>query len=220
MTTKLLVTFTGAKMRILVAALASFVLSHNAYAAQNELTDATSKALTAGEPAAVVKALDKEVFRGNVVAAQQLGFMYRDGKGVTQDYAKARKLLQTAAEPNGIRIWYKHGLGDSQYALAVMLRDGIGGKPDASGAETWFKEAAEKGRAQAQLALAQMYFKGAGIKRNPERAFMWSSIAATRLTEAAQTEAVEIRDQAQKQLASKQLANVGNLVNKWKPRAE
>lgn len=207
-------------MRILFAVLALLALANNAYAAENVLAQDTSKALAAGEPAAVVKALDKQIYRGNIVAAEQLGLMYRDGKGVPQDYRKARKLLKTAAEPNEVRIWYKRGMPDAQYALAVMFRDGLGGKADPSGAEFWFKEAAEHGRAQAQLALAQMYIKGAGIKRNPERAFIWSSIAATLLSEAAQKDAVEIRDEAQKQLAPTRLASAGKLISTWKPRTE
>jgi TPR repeat protein len=207
-------------MRIVVAALASLALAHGAYAAENVLLEDTNKALAAGNPAAVLMHLEKLIGRGNIVAAQRLGLMYRDGKGVPQDYGKARKLLKIASEPDLIRIWYKRGVPDAQYALAVMFRDGIGGKADASRAEFWFNEAAEQGRPQAQLALARMYFKGEGIKRDPERAFFWSSIAAASLTEPAQKEAVAIRDEAQKQLAPTQLAGAGKLISSWKPRTE
>jgi TPR repeat protein len=187
-------------MRFLLAAFAAIVLSQNAFPAENNFQETTNRALAAGEPAAVVRALEKEINRGNIVAAQQLGLMYRDGKLVTQDYAKAL------------------GLAESQYALGSMLRDGIGGKADAAAAASWLEHAAEQGYAQAQLAVARMYIKGAGIKQNPERAFLWSSIASKLLTEAAQKESDQIRDLAEKQLAPKQLAKARNLVNDWKPK--
>ncbi|KPK17981.1 MAG: sel1 repeat family protein [Betaproteobacteria bacterium] len=206
-------------MRILVAAFAALsLLSQNAHAAEKLLEQETAKALAAGEPAAVVKALEKKVDAGNVVAALELGLIYRDGKGVAQDYAKARRFLKIAATPAEIRLWYKYGVAEAQCALAVMLRDGIGGKANASAAVPWFESAAQQGRLPAQQALPQMYFNGTGIKRDPERAFMWSSIAAASASGAAQKEMEQIRDLAQKQLEPKQLARAGNLVKNWKPK--
>jgi TPR repeat protein len=203
-------------MKTFVAAFAALVLSHGAYA--NDFEETTNKALAAGDAAAVLKALDKQVYRGNIIAAQQLGLMYRDGKVVTQDPAKARKWLKVAAALDGTRIWYKRGLADSQYALAIMLRDGIGGKADPAAAASWFEQAAEQGEVRAQLAVAHLYMKSAGIKQNPARAFVWSSIAAKELTEAAQKEAEQIRDLAQKQLKPKQLEKAEKLIGTWTPK--
>ncbi len=211
---------TGKTMKILLAAFAAAsLLSQNATGAENFQENETAKALAAGEPAAVVKALERQVRSGNVVSALELGLMYRDGKGVSQDYAKARKYLKNAAQPDEIRIWHKNGVPDAQYALAVMLRDGVGGKPNASAAVPWFERAAEQGRLPAQLALAQMYFNGAGIKRSPERAFIWASIAAASAGEAAKKEMEQIRDLARKQIEPKQLAKAENLVKAWKPKS-
>lgn len=207
-------------MRTLIAVFAALLLlSHGAYAGENDLQSTVDKALAAGEPAAIVKALEKENYRGNTLAAQQLGFMYRDGKVAPQDYAKARKFLKISAEPDQRRIWYKRGIVESQYALAVMLRDGLGGKADAEDAASWFEKAAEQGDARAQLALAQMYIKSAGIKQNPERAYLWSSIAANSLTDAGQKQAEQIRGLAQKQLDPKKLAKTEQLISNWKPKA-
>ena len=63
-----------------------------------------------------------------------------------------------------------------------------------------------------------MYFNGAGIKRDPERAVFWSSVAATSLSEAPQKEAETLRDAAQKQLDPKQLAKTRSLLSEWKPK--
>lgn len=205
-------------MKLLVTLIAALALAHNANAAEKFLEEMTAKALTAGEPAAVAKALEREVYRGNVVAALELGRMYRDGKGIPADHAKARKMLNRAAEADEIRLFYKLGVPEAKYSLAVMLRDGIGGKPDPSGARAWFEEAAELGHAQSQRTLAQMYFNGTGVTRNPERAFIWSSIAANSLTALEKEEMEQIRSLAQKQLEPQQLARAGNLVSTWKPK--
>lgn len=206
-------------MKPIVAAVAIFVLSSHAYAADNDFQKATNRALAAGEPAAVVKALDKEVYRGNLIAAQTLGLMYRDGKLIPQDHARARKFLKAAAKPDLIRIWHRRGVAESQYALALMLRDGLGGKADAADAASWFEQAAEQGEAKAQLALARMQIKGVGIKPNPERAYVWSSIAARTLTEAEQKEAEQIRDQARSKLAPEQLKKADELAGTWTPKS-
>lgn len=203
-------------MRTLVAAFAALMLSHSVHA--NELQIAASKALAAGEPAAVMKAMDKEIYRGNIAAAYQLGLIYHEGKLVTRDDAKARKFLKMAAERSDIRLWFKLGIADAQYALGTMLRDGHGSKPDPAAAASWFEMAAQQGHTQAQLALAQIDFKTAGGKPNPERAFIWSSIAEKSLSDAAQKEAEQIRDAARKQLEPKRLASAEALISTWTPR--
>ncbi|MGW8182827.1 MAG: tetratricopeptide repeat protein [Burkholderiales bacterium] len=206
-------------MKIRVAAFAPlFLLFQFAHAADQFLEEETARALAAGEPAVVVKALNKLVDADNVVAATELGLMYRDGKGVPADHAKARKFLKIAAAPDLVRMWHKYGFPKAQYTLAVMLRDGVGGKPNVPGAVSWFEKAAEQGYGEAELELAKMYLNGAGIKSDPERAFIWSSIAATRLSGPAQKDAEQMRDRAQGQLDPRQLAKAGNLLKNWKPR--
>jgi TPR repeat protein len=205
-------------MKTLIVAFALLILSHPAYAADNDFQQATDKALAVSDPVAVVKALNKEIYRGNLVAAQQLGLMYRDGKVVSRDHAMARKWLKVAATPGGTRTWYRRGLAEAQYALGLLLRDGLGGKVDAADAASWFEQAAEQGEGQAQLALAQMQLQGTGIRHDPERAYRWSSIAARTLTEAAQKEAEQIRDQAQKQLTPQQLKKADELAGIWVPK--
>jgi len=203
-------------MRILLALLASLLLSNTVYAAEKFLEEMTAKALAAGDSAVVIKALKREVASGNVVAAMELGLMYRDGKGVAVDYGQARKYLMRGAETDLVRLWYKLGLPEAQYALAVMFRDGVGGKADASAAAFWFEEAAELGHVESQRVLAQMYSRGAGVKPDPERAFIWSSIAQKALDGAQKQEMEQLRDAAQKQLEPKRLARATHTVETWK----
>jgi TPR repeat protein len=203
-------------MKILVALLSASLLAVSAHAADNDFQATTDKALAAGSPAAVIKALDKQAYRGNLVAALQLGRIYRDGKLVPRDYAKAKKYLIDAASSNLTRVWYRRGHAEAQYELALMLQSGSGSKPDHPAAESWFKQAAEQADGPSQLALAKMYFNGDGIKRNIEQAFFWSSIATASLSDAALKEAEQIRDQAQAQLDPKLLAKSKTLVGNWK----
>jgi hypothetical protein len=134
------------------------------------------------------------------------------------DYAKARKFLKRAARMDLVRLWYKLGVPEAQYALGVMLRDGLGGTADASSASAWFEEAAELNHAPAQRALAQMYFKGAGVARDPERAFIWASIAARSLEAAEKAEMEQMRDALQKELQPQQLGRAEHVITAWKPR--
>lgn len=205
-------------MRVLI--LATLVaLSLHANAAENVLVENAAKALEAGDPATVLKALNKEVSRNNVIAALRLGLMLRDGGLVGKDPVQARKYLKLAAESDPIRFYYKLGLPEAQIALAEMLRDGVGGRADPAAAIAWFEEAAEQGYGPAQLAAAKLYIKGTGIRQNAERAFFWASIAALRLSESAQKEAEQLRDLAQKQLAPAQLTRSKFQVDDWKPKA-
>jgi TPR repeat protein len=205
-------------MRTVVTLIAALVLAHSAHAAEKFLEQHTDRALAAGNPAAVVDALEREVSRNNVVAALELGRMYRDGKVVAVDYAKARKFLKAAAQTDLVRLWYKLGIPAAQYELGVMLRDGVGGKADGASAAAWFEEAAELNYAQAQRALAQMYFKGAGVKHDPERAFVWSSIAARSFEGKEKEQMEQLRDLSQKELKPQELARAGVVVGAWKPK--
>jgi TPR repeat protein len=205
-------------MRYIVAALIAAGLVSGVQAG-NQLEENTEKALAAGDTPTVIKALEREVYHGNIHAAEKLALIYRNGKGGTADPARARALLKMAAEPHLIRMWYKRGIASAQYELAVMYRDGMGGKANGAQAEYWFRQAADQGHAQAQIALARMYHKGIGIKSNPEYAFVWSSISASALIGAEQMEAQEIRALAEKQLQPKQLENARAMIKNWKPRS-
>lgn len=203
----------NALRQFLYATLVVSAASMHAYAQTNDFRQTTDKALAAGSPEAVLKALDKEIYRGNLVAARKLGLMYRDGQLVPQDTAKAQKFLKIAADTNLNRIWYRYGMVDAQYELAMLTQ---GSNP--AQAESWYRKAADLGHAPSQLALAKMYFNGAGIKRDPERALFWSSVAATSLPEAEQKEAQTLGDAAQKQLDPKQLEKTRSLLSQWKPK--
>ena len=59
----------------------------------------------------------KAADQGIAEAQFNLGVMYRDGQGVTQDYAEAVKWFRKAAD---------QGNADAQFNLGVMYRNGEG----------------------------------------------------------------------------------------------
>jgi len=82
-----------------------------------------------------------ELFRllaeqGNAGAQDNLGVMYRNGEGVTQDYQEALKWYRLAAE---------QGYATAQNNLGVMYVMGKGVTQDYVRARMWFNLAARKG---------------------------------------------------------------------------
>jgi TPR repeat protein len=59
-----------------------------------------------------------------------------------------------------------------------MYRDGLAVKRDYGLAVNQFRSAAEHGHARAMHALAQMYAKGLGVKKDATEAKRWTELAA------------------------------------------
>ena len=79
---------------------------------------------------------------GNPDAEYLLGLIYLNGVGVVADPARARVLLQSAAE---------HGHGAAAYVLAGELSRAA--DPDPDGARRWLERSASLGYARAEEAL-------------------------------------------------------------------
>ena len=73
-----------------------------------------------------------------------LGYMYRDGEGVRQDYKKAIEWTEKAA---------KQGYVSAQYNLGVMYDNGQGVRQDYKKAKEWYEKAANQGDVDAQYNL-------------------------------------------------------------------
>jgi hypothetical protein len=95
--------------------------------------------------------------------------MYRNGHGVTQDYAEAMKWYRKAAE---------QGDSHAQCMLAYMHYEGHGAPQDYTEAMKWYRKAAEQGDANAQYNLAYMYANGQGVPLDYEEAYFWVNLAA------------------------------------------
>ena len=77
--------------------------------------------------------------QGNASAQFNLGNMYNDGKGVTQDYKQAEKWYRKAAE---------QGLAPAQGNLGFMYGMGQGVVQDNKSAHMWFNIAAKNGNSK------------------------------------------------------------------------
>lgn len=106
---------------------------------------------------------------GIAEAQFNLGQMYREGRGVAQDYSEASNWYRAAAE---------QGSAKAQYNLGVIYDRGEGVAEDDSEAFRWFGAAAEQGLAQAQFSLALMYAIGKGVIKDNITAHMWFNIAS------------------------------------------
>jgi uncharacterized protein len=91
--------------------------------------------------------LRKGAETGNTYAMTNLGYLYRNGLGVTQDYDQARQWYQKAAEG---------GNADAMSSLGEMYRDGQGVTQDYGQARQWFQKAANAGDDEAKQALARL----------------------------------------------------------------
>jgi TPR repeat protein len=111
-------------------------------------------------------------------ARYSLANMYRDGKGVEQDYVEALNWYQKAAD---------QGLALAQYNLGQMYRDSKGVQQNYAETLKWFHLAAEHGQADAQYSLGVMYRAGQGMPQNYDKARKWCWLAADQGNAWAQT---------------------------------
>ena len=116
-----------------------------------------------------VQTLTENAMRGSPDAMRELGLLYREGRRVPPDYAKAAGWLRMAA---------LHGDVRAQTALASMYRYGLGVPLDRVKSASWMTAAAELGHAPAQHALGEMFATAFGLPLDRKRAFAWYRSAA------------------------------------------
>ena len=107
--------------------------------------------------------------QGNASAQYNLGLMYANGDGLTQDYKTALKWYTLAAEQGNAR---------AQFYLGLMYAKGDGLTQDYKTAVKWYTLAAEQGDAYAQFYLGLMYDEGKGVAQDYLKAHMWFNIVA------------------------------------------
>jgi len=162
---------------------------------------------------AALAAFGRAAAAGHAPAQNYLGYMYRHGHGIGQDYARAMAWYQKAAAQNhagavnNIGYMHRHGLGveqnfvearnwfrraaergdaAGQYNLGQMLADGVGATADYREALKWYRAAADQGHPRAAMGLAHLYEQGLGIAADPVEAYFWYGVAARSAVEGAQ----------------------------------
>ena len=111
-----------------------------------------------------VECYRKAAEQGYAAAQNDLGYMYRNGYGVTKDYGEAVRWYHKAAE---------QGYATAQYNLGYMYQYGYGVTKDYGEALRWFRKAVEQGNASAQNNLGYMYMNGYGVTKDYGEALRW-----------------------------------------------
>ncbi len=132
-------------------------------------------------------------------AQNNLGWMYEEGKGVTQDYQEAAKWYHLAAE---------QGYAAAQGNIGYFYHMGKGVVQDYKEAVKWYRLAAEQGDVDAQNNLGVMYVKGTGINQDYILARMWFNLAASKGDE----NAVESLERMAKEMKPSQIANAQRMA--------
>merc|ERR1711865_500781 len=94
--------------------------------------------------------------QGDANAQTNLGFMYHNVHGVSQDYARAVEWFTKGAD---------QGNAGAQANLGLMYKNGYGVSQDYARAVEWFTKAADQGNAGALSNLGLMYKNGYGVSQ-------------------------------------------------------
>ncbi|OAQ31240.1 HCP-like protein [Linnemannia elongata AG-77] len=107
---------------------------------------------------------------GDKDAQVAIGDMYRDGKGVPQDYQAAMDWYLKSADQG-------HAAG--QERVGALYGEGFGVPQNYSTAMEWYLESAEQEYAAAQDQIGELYDHGRGVPRDYGRAMEWYLKAAS-----------------------------------------
>ncbi|MCH8172945.1 MAG: sel1 repeat family protein [Proteobacteria bacterium] len=140
--------------------------------------------------------------QGYAEAQYNLGLMYANGEGVSENDAEAVRWYRLAAD---------QGYDKAQYNLGVMYLNGQGVPQDYAEAMRWYCLAADQGLTEAQYNLGVMYTKGEGVPKNYIIAYMWFNLAATQ----GQVDAAYNKNVLKERLTPEQIAEAQRLSQKW-----
>ena len=152
--------------------------------------------------------------QGDAAAQAAVGDLYLGGEGVSQDAAEAARWYRLAAEQGDASgqygLAYLHAVGQgvpldedesarlmrlaadqrevrAQYAVALLYANRL---------------AADQGEPLAQYDLGVMYAQGTGVRQNDAKAYLWLSLAASRMVGDERDRAVRMRDEIGRRMPS------------------
>lgn len=152
-----------------------------------------------GDYATAYREMSLLASQGDADAQYNLGQLYNEGKGVTQDYRQAAKWFRLSAERGN---WY------AQFSLGQLYREGRGVPQDYREALRWYRSSSENGYADAQNNLGVMYVEGQGVTQDYVHAHMWFNIAHSNGLEAAKKN----RDNVARSMTAAQIASAQELA--------
>ena len=117
------------------------------------------------------KELRKKAQGGDASAQNELGLLYYEGRGVGQNYRKAKEWFDKAVE---------QGHTGAQVNLGTLYLRGEGAPQSSQMALFWFTRAAGQEDALALAKLGLMYSQGRGALQDFIQAHMWYNLSAAR----------------------------------------
>ncbi|MES2208127.1 MAG: tetratricopeptide repeat protein [Pseudomonadota bacterium] len=144
--------------------------------------------------------------QGNAAAQRTLGIAYYKGEGVTKNYSEAIAWWRKAVKQNDLI---------AQWSLGLAYYEGKGVARNYKQAVYWWRQAAVQGNAEAQSNLGLAYYLGLSMPENRVIAYMWLSIAEN--SNAADSDSiVQFRNELEKSMTPKQIADAKELAQTWK----
>ena len=135
---------------------------------------------------------------GNAQAQVELAELFDAGEGVSQDTEQAVSWYERAAQ---------QGHEEAQLALALHYLEDL---EDIATAIEYFQQAAEQGNPIALYRLGLLYLGDAGVPNDNLKAWVYFSLAADKVTEAAQA-----RDVLELEMSNVQLKQATLALKQW-----
>ena len=107
------------------------------------------------------KFFNKACGLGYEKSCYNLGVLYLNSKGVSQNLSKAKKLFENSC---------KSGIGESCYHLGLIYQKALGVKQDYSMAREFFEKSCDKGYGAACSSLGELYRDGIDFRQDYEKA--------------------------------------------------
>ncbi|CAN5908545.1 hypothetical protein BH11PSE3_BH11PSE3_15230 [soil metagenome] len=143
------------------------------YALGRAMSESTEQ--IAADPVRAADLFRRAAEKGHALASLRYGLALSEGTGIKRDIPTAHRLL-VQANDNGIPE-AALALGDMA-ARTPASRDKAANEKVVQSALSWYTIAAQAGVPSAQFKLANAYFAGVGVARDPAQAQMWYSRAA------------------------------------------
>ena len=160
------------------------------------------------DPAEAARLYQRAADHGHHGSLCALATLYENGAGVPRDQARAVSLLRQAAAHGVVEAqtrlgnkrlaskdyraafgWFKQAADlndpEAQFQIGIIVRDGLGAKPDPHVAAEWFERAAGQGYTRAYLPTGALFLDHGHDLPEPDelaKAYLWLS-AAARLTD-------------------------------------
>jgi uncharacterized protein len=117
----------------------------------------------------------KRAENGDCNAQSYIGHLYLSGKGVEQDFAKAKYWYIKVINQKGADAKI---VAHANFVMGMLYSTGKGGKHSYKTAIQHFQLAAKQGYTDAHINIGLIYAKGLGVGRDYRKALYWWQLAA------------------------------------------